>query len=206
MSSFVIAKNALTKDQIFDNLENCKNTTVGLHKYQLYCLSTADVDGSCVLLPSKYLTETPINCFNLASQPFLRQLYEDTGNTCAINCFYPYGEPLPTNPVYTYSYSYSYSYSYDVPAYTTTIVNNPTATVFPGVGTQTVSALSAAGTQTVSALSAAGTGSDASTSAPSASRSVVALPTSASTAMDPNFLLTFMAVFAIMLMFVRKAM
>lgn len=196
MSSFVVAKNALTTGQILDNLENCKNTTVGSNKYQLYCLSTADVDGSCVLLPSKYITNGAINCFTVTSQTFLEKLYEDTGNSCAINCFYPLSQiQIPTIPAYTYSYSYSYSYSYDVPAYTTTTVNNPTATVLPG-----------AGTQTVSALSAAGTGSDASTSVPSASRSVVALPANASTAMDPNFLLTFMAVFAIMLMFVRKAM
>ncbi|KAF1806809.1 hypothetical protein V8B55DRAFT_1582916 [Mucor lusitanicus] len=195
MSSFVVAKNALTTNQILDNLDNCKNTTVGANKYQLYCLSTADVSGSCVLLPSRYMPNGEINCFTVTSQTFLEKLYEDTGNSCAINCFYPLSQvQVPTIPAYTYSYSYSYSYSLDVPAYTTPAANNPTATPFPGAGTQTVSGLDAAGTNT------------AVTTAPNATHSVTPLPANGSTTMGPNFLLTSMAIFAIVLMFARKAM
>lgn len=195
MSSFVVAKNALTTSQILDNLESCKNTTVGANKYQLYCLSTADVSGSCVLLPSRYMQNGEINCFTVTSQTFLEQLYEDTGNSCAINCFYPLSQvQVPTIPSYTYSYSYSYSYSLDVPAATTPGASNPTATLLPGAGSQTVSGLDAAGTK------------PAVTTAPSGTQSVTQLPANGSTTMGPDFLLTFMAVFAIMLMFVRKAM
>ncbi|GAN09476.1 hypothetical protein MAM1_0270c09005 [Mucor ambiguus] len=195
MSSFVVAKNALTTSQILDNLDNCKNTTVGANKYQLYCLSTADVSGSCVLLPSRYMPNGEINCFTVTSQTFLEKLYEDTGNSCAINCFYPLSQvQVPTIPAYTYSYSYSYSYSLDLPAYTTPAANNPTATPFPGASTQTVSGLDAAGTK------------PAVTATPNATQSVTPLPANGSTAMGPDFLLTFMAVFAIMLMFARKTM
>lgn len=195
MSSFVIAKNALTTGQILDNLDNCKNTTVGANKYQLYCLSTADTTGSCVLLPSRYMTNGEINCYTVTSQSFLEKLYEDTGNSCAINCFYPLSQvQVPTLPAYTYSYSYSYSYSLDVPAYTTPAANNPTATALSGAGTQTVSGLDAAGTKPTV------------TPASNATQSVTPLPANGSTTMGPDFLLTFMAIFAIMLMFARKAM
>ncbi|CEP16817.1 hypothetical protein [Parasitella parasitica] len=186
MSLSVTAKDALTTSQILDNLGNCNNIKVGSNKYQLYCLSTTDMNGSCILLSSRYMINDTIICSTVTSQSFLEKLYKDTANFCTINCFDPRAQvQVSATPAYSYSYSYTYSYSqsysYETPVPTTT-----------------------AATRTVSTAIAASTGSDMSVSAPSGSRSVSPLPTNRSSKMCPNLLITFMIILAIVSMFTRK--
>lgn len=113
--SLIVNHADITTGQVLNNLGNCRNTTVGDKLYQLYCVTRSNIVGSCVTLPSRYYPSGEINCFTVTSQSFLRKIYSDTGNACAINCYYRTTLNIPTidvptidvptfsDPTYTFS-------------------------------------------------------------------------------------------------------
>jgi hypothetical protein len=183
MPEFLISKADVTTGEMLLLVDNCKNNTVGPNKYQLYCQTASDLDGSCKLLPSSFTSAGSLNCRNVISQTYLQNLYDVTGMACAVNCYYPLDTvtpPLADLPSYTYSYpSRTYSYSNNYPS-----------------GTELAS------TTKRPVISASG-GIISNNGAPSIAASTTLA--SGSNTMDPSFIFTIMSMFAIMALFVRRA-
>ncbi|KAI8890497.1 hypothetical protein K501DRAFT_310923 [Backusella circina FSU 941] len=108
--------NALTNAQMEYNLDHCANTTVGDEKYQFYCQTQSNLEGSCTKIPSQYLTNG-LDCPSMATDAWLDKVYAETGLNCGINCYYyGYGIPsiniptfnIPTIDIPTISYSTDY--------------------------------------------------------------------------------------------------
>jgi hypothetical protein len=103
--------NALTNAQMEYNLDHCVNTTVGDEKYQFYCQTQSNLEGSCTRIPSQYLTNG-LDCPSMATDAWLDKVYSETGLNCGINCYYyGYGIPpinIPTINIPTFSYNTDY--------------------------------------------------------------------------------------------------
>lgn len=185
MPEFLISKADITTGDMLKLVDTCKNTTVGPNKYQLFCQTLTNLDGSCRLLPSYLTSGGKLNCIDVISQSYLQDLYDTTGMSCAVNCYYPLGTLDPPHvsfPSFTYNYptpTYSYSYSYNTPLYftSTTATSRPMASgsMQSNMGSPTIT--------------------------PSSNSTV-----SGSITMDPNFMIISMSVFTIILLFVRQYM
>lgn len=179
MRGFLASKTDDTTRQMLKLVSSCRNTTVGPNKYQLFCQTLSNLDGSCTLLPSYLTLGGKLDCVDVISQSYLQDLYDTTGMFCAVNCYYPLGTTSPgfDLPSYTYSYSYSYPYSYNDPFYATS--------------TTTLRAQSSG-----RVLSSQG----------SASSTISPYQTaSGSNVMDPSLIVTIMSVFTVMILFARRA-
>ncbi|KAI9247309.1 hypothetical protein EDC94DRAFT_366524 [Helicostylum pulchrum] len=166
MSNFRISKAAYADDSTIDVALACSNTTVGPNKYQLFCATISNLDGSCEKLPARLTAAGELDCVEVTSQAYLLNLYDTTGMACAINCYYPLNVNIPTLAIPSYSYVYP-SRTYEYPSITFSPPAIPTFLVPNNVG---------------------GGAAEGGASV-----------------MDPNFVFTFMAVFAVMLLCVRRA-
>ncbi|KAG2201337.1 hypothetical protein INT47_001425 [Mucor saturninus] len=187
MPEFVISKADITTGDMLKLVDTCRNTTVGPNKYQLFCQTLANLDGSCKLLPSYLTSSGKLNCIDVVSQSYLQDLYDTTGMSCAVNCYYPLGTlapPVIDFPSFTYNYptpTYSYSYNYKTPTYSTSVSNATTTPQSFSSGTIQSSI-----------------GATKVTSAPGSTDS-------GSIAMEPNFIMSFLSVLTILFFVVRQA-
>jgi hypothetical protein len=189
--SFIVNHADITPGQVLENLEHCQNTTVGDKKYQLYCVSNADSDGSCVTLPSRYIPSGEMNCFTVTSQTFLQKIFDDTGNACAINCYYRTSINIPTFDVPTINIPTFANPSY---TYSATTVKPPAFT--PLIPVDSTSSSSSA-SRFYSAPSASATGNS--------NTNGDVLHPSAGINVYPNFAFSLLAILAVMVMALRRA-
>ncbi|GAA5813568.1 hypothetical protein MFLAVUS_007051 [Mucor flavus] len=174
MSDFRISKAAYQDDTLIEVAKACSNTTVGPNKYQLFCASISNVEGSCEKLPARLTAAGELNCVQVTSQTYLQNLFDTTGMACAVNCYFPITVSLPTLAIPSYSFEYpTRTYSYPSFTYTPPSAATPDIKDIP--------------TSLVPNNNAGG------------------VAEGGASMMDPNFVFTFMAVFAVMLLCVRRA-
>ncbi|KAG1151184.1 hypothetical protein G6F37_004745 [Rhizopus arrhizus] len=216
MSNYV-SKSYYSANELLLLSERCQNITAGLDKYQMFCQSLSNTAGGCYSMPSKYMNlDGSIDCFEVTSQPFLEKLYAATGNACGISCYYHRDSILnPTIPIPTFSYPINTITN--TPGYTTPSAPIRITTALASIETFSVVASSPAAKST----SAAGSGSSSNTSSNSEIGSgsssndgssggiIPALGGSsisaASSTLAPNVILTFMLIFLVMNVFMRKS-
>lgn len=200
MSDFRISQAAVTGSDMVTLVDTCQNTTVGPNKYQLYCVTRSNLNGQCTLLPSTYTSAGKLNCVSVTSQTFLRSLYDSTGMACAINCYYPLSVDLPTlsiPPINLPTFSF--------PSYTFSSRSTPTPGAGSGNGNDIgdgLSDIANSGNDGSNGGNTGGSGNNNPVFGPIGANN--GTTSGALTATNPNLLLTFMAVFAIMLFFARK--
>ncbi|CAO3627607.1 unnamed protein product [Mucor hiemalis] len=204
MPDFRISQAAVTDSDMVTLVDTCQNTTVGPNKYQLYCVTRSNLNGQCTSLPSTYTSAGSLNCLSVTSQPFLRSLYDSTGMACAINCYYPLSVDVPTLSIPPINLP-----TFSSPSYTfSSGRSTPTPTVGNGNGNGNgnngdgLSDIGSNGGGNTGDNSGNGNGNNPFIGPIGAGNATNV--SGGLTANDPNLLLTFMAVFAIMLFFVRK--
>lgn len=216
MSNYV-SKSYYNANELLLLSERCQNITAGPDKYQMFCQSLSNTAGGCYSMPSKYLNlDGSINCFEVTSQPFLERLYAATGNACGISCYYHRDSILnPTISIPTFSYPINTITN--TPGYTTPSASIRTTTALASIETFSVVASSQAAKSTSAAEisrsnntnSNSEIGSGSSSNDGSSGGIIPALGGSsisaASSTLVPNVILTFMLIFLVMNVFMRKS-
>jgi hypothetical protein len=224
MPSFVLSQADVTGSEMVILVSNCQNITVGSYKYQLFCQTSTNLNGGCTYLPSQYTSSGSLNCPSLTSQATLQNIYYSTGEACAINCYYPidyYNIPtftFPPLPSFT-------DINFPPPTTTTSSLTPASSTTLPNQnvtgggnnggsnsGNTGNTGNTGSGTGT-SGTDNGNTGSGNNNGGNGGGGIIVPLVggtngthSGASNAItDPNFMLTFLAIFAIMLLFFRRA-
>lgn len=218
MPNLAISQATISDSQMITLVDGCRNITVGDYKYQLYCQTVSS--SGCTYLPSSYTSSGSLDCPSLTSQATLQDIYYAAGEACAINCYYPLSFyfpsfSIPPIPSFTYPTSYptTSSISWTIP----TPTNSPGNTTITGPVSGNSGNSGNTGTNNAGGTTGntgVGTNGGNSGSGNNGGGGIIiplvpnngTLSGAMPNAMDsPNFMLTFFAVFAIMFLFVRRA-